>query len=618
MPDANAAAEVTLEAGRRVVRTSAVDVDPREPLLRHEVHVVEGRSPVRADEVLLSPALADRLHVRIGMTITPRRAPALTVVGLAREPFCLSCERIVAPQDSPLMRGAEGDPTAYLLDLPPGVPADAVWRPLAAHGVALTPRDVYLHPERYQPPDGGLTSVATLRAAALALVIAGLGLLEVVLLAGTAFAVGARRQTRELGLVAAGGGSTRHIRRIVLAQGVVLGAVGAAAGVGLGAALAVAAAPLWERLVDAELTGWAFGPWEIAGAALIGVLSGLAAAVVPAIGAGRMRPVDALAERFRTSRRARRRSLWVGAALLVAGVVCGLAGDRLIADDFAEYTRRLALLPETGQYVSQPAPTRAVALIVGGATLLVAGIVILAPALVGRLASVGGRLPVAARLAVRDAARHRHRTGPATSAIAVAVAGSVVLAFTVAGREPGPRGAERARAAGARARGRPGRRRHGRGPGRRGGGRGRAPRRPCPRAAPADAAARQGRDPSSGHPAGAAARDVPGPVGSSCDNGCLSGPLAMAGDDVVDRLVADGALDADARRALAAGRIVMFDSSFVRRDGTVGVELAGTAPVRVPAHSPTASAPTAACRRASCRPRSLAPGTGRPVRAASW
>ena len=34
---------------------------------------------------------------------------------------------------------------------------------------------------------------------------------------------------------------------------------------------------------------------------------------------------------------------------------------------------------------------------------------------------------------MRDAERHRHRTGPATSAIVVAVAGSVVLAFLLAG-----------------------------------------------------------------------------------------------------------------------------------------------------------------------------------------
>ena len=90
-------------------------------------------------------------------------------------------------------------------------------------------------------------------------------------------------------------------------------------------------------------------------------------------------------------------------------------------------------MQETGVYVTEPTSAGPLALIVGGATLLVAGLVFLAPALIGRLAGLGARLPLSARLAVRDAARHRHRTGPATSAIAVAVAGSVVLAFLLAG-----------------------------------------------------------------------------------------------------------------------------------------------------------------------------------------
>ena len=67
--------------------------------------------------------------------------------------------------------------------------------------------------------------------------IAGFGLLEVVLLAGTAFAVGARRQVRTLGLVAASGGDAKQVRNIVLAQGVVLGALGGIAGVALGIAV---------------------------------------------------------------------------------------------------------------------------------------------------------------------------------------------------------------------------------------------------------------------------------------------------------------------------------------------------------------------------------------------
>ncbi len=54
----------------------------------------------------------------------------------------------------------------------------------------------------------------------------------------------------------------------------------------------------------------------------------------------------------------------------------------------------------------------------------------------GELVAIMGpaaRMPLSLRLAMRDAARHRHRTGPATRAIAVAVSGSVVLAFLFVG-----------------------------------------------------------------------------------------------------------------------------------------------------------------------------------------
>ena len=138
------------------------------------------------------------------------------------------------------------------------------------------------------------------------------------------------------------------MRRIVLAQGLVLGVLGAVLGVAAGAALVVGARPLWEHFADGDITGWTFGPLEIAGAALIGLLSGLAAAVIPAIGAGRMRPVDALAERFRTTRWQRRRGVLLGGGLMAAGSLCGLAGDRLLAGDFAAYARALARVKETG------------------------------------------------------------------------------------------------------------------------------------------------------------------------------------------------------------------------------------------------------------------------------
>jgi putative ABC transport system permease protein len=566
---------ISMRAGDRGVRAQLVIADPREPLHRHEVGLEEGRVPVRPDEVMVSSGLADRLDAGIGSTIHPTDGPPLTITGFADSAFCLSCPQVVAlpgstaarlagDTDSINMPAAPEEPV-YLVDLPAGTSAEELWPALADRGVALTPREAYLHPEDYEGDMG--SGVQNLRDIAMAMLISGLGLLEVVLLAGAAFAVGARRQTRELGLVGATGGSARHVRRIVLAQGLVLGAAGAVLGVAFGFLVARAGQPLWERLEDGRILSWHFGPYEIAGAALIGVLSGLAAAVIPALGAGRMRPVDALAERFRTSRAARRRTAIAGVALLVAGVLVALAGDRMLADEFAAYTRQLDTAAEEGVFISQPSPGGPVAMIMGGALLLVAGLVVLAPAVIAALASPAARMPLSLRLAMRDTARHRHRTGPATSAIAVAVAGSVVLAFLVAGNlraeelrhipalpphvlsvdagETDARGMESAARQAALEL--PGSSTHVM----------REPLGPRPEGQPADTYLSQ---------------IYLRPREDGCMD-CLSGTAAIADSDALNAIVAGGELDARARAALADGQAIAFDRQHLWPGGKLVVDV---------------------------------------------
>ena len=113
----------------------------------------------------MTKPLADRLgmldgdDVVAGATVTlADGGPTAQVTGLVQAPFCLDCEEVVVSPDSTFGatvkpgRDFSGTPgSSYLVDLPAGVDAADLWKELARDdGIALTPRDVYLHPERYE------------------------------------------------------------------------------------------------------------------------------------------------------------------------------------------------------------------------------------------------------------------------------------------------------------------------------------------------------------------------------------------------------------------------------------------------------------------------------------
>ncbi|HWD79910.1 MAG TPA: FtsX-like permease family protein, partial [Kribbella sp.] len=289
---------------------------------------------------------------------------------------------------------------------------------LIDQGLYLLPRATIIDPP---PSPSGTTADDIGPYAAMALVI-GFGILEIVLLAGTAFAVGARRQTRELGLVLAAGGTPRDVRRIVATQGLFAGLVGVLGGLVLAGVAVFSAKPLWEAMTDAIFTAWQI-PWgTIAGIAVLGVGAGLAAAVVPAISAGRQAPMAALAGRFTvTAKAARIRIFAVG--LLGAGLACVFAGSAMIAAAL-----RSARHAPLGMQATAT-PTGPIALVLLGITATVAALVWMLPSLVAKAAGLARALPLSGRMALRDASRHRHRTGPATAAIMMAVAGTAAVAF---------------------------------------------------------------------------------------------------------------------------------------------------------------------------------------------
>ena len=155
--------------------------------------------------------------------------------------------------------------------------------------------------------------------------IVAMVLLEVVLLAGPAFAVGARKQQRSLALMAAAGGTPKQARRVVLGSAIVLGAVAAVVGVLAGIGLGWILIPVVQRF-SGQLARTVRGAVAAAGGvAAFGLLAAFLAAVVPARIASRQDVVAVLAGR-RGDRAPSLRSPLIGLVLLGVGVLVRSSG----------------------------------------------------------------------------------------------------------------------------------------------------------------------------------------------------------------------------------------------------------------------------------------------------
>ncbi|SCL30493.1 putative ABC transport system permease protein [Micromonospora nigra] len=375
-------------------------VDLTDPLARGLARVHAGRVPAGAGEIAANPAALRRLRVATGDTVTAGDGSRTwTVVGVVEFPDRLDPLVTLHPDGTVPGRAAE---VSWLVDLP-GPAGPEVFRRLNDGGVVMTARTP-APPRPGASADTWRTDGSNVTQLSSAVLVGGLGLLEVVLLVGPAFAVGVRRRRRDLALVAVAGGDSAHLRRVVLADGVVLGGVGAAAGVALGIVGAFAARPLVEEFVfESRFGGYRVWPQALAVIAAVAVLAGVLAALAPALTAARQDVVAGLAGR-RNPPRHRRRWLVVGVVLAAGGAAVAALG---------------------AVRTNQP-------VILTGLILGELGLVFATPTLVGLLARLGRFLPLAPRIALRDASRNRSSTAPAISAVMAAVAGSVALGVFLA------------------------------------------------------------------------------------------------------------------------------------------------------------------------------------------
>ena len=379
------------------VDAASVDLGPKATL-------TSGRWATAEGEVVATPYGLDRGMPRSGPVElrSSGRTITATVVGVASyfnswggQPDAVSAR--------PLDDDAVLD-WRYLLLRDTGVPYSEV-KQLNAYGLQVTsaealrnpPSAAELPPLMQQMENYADRDVRTM------VVVGGVMLLVVTtLLVAPAFAVSASRQRRTLALAASNGAETRQLRRKVLAQALLLGAVSAVVAAAL-AVLAVRVA-MWVLVARRPWTTFRFFEvpwWAVAAVIVMAVVSALVAALIPALRLKRLDIVGVMKGQNVSPRLNR-------VVPVVGAVFAGAGGVGLVA----------AVATKQGDYA-----------VAGLAVVLTVGALMLVPLVLvvaGRLAS---RLPVAARMATRDAARHRARSVPTVAAI---MAGAIALtAFSI-------------------------------------------------------------------------------------------------------------------------------------------------------------------------------------------
>jgi putative ABC transport system permease protein len=364
--------------------------DPEGPYGGPTLALVSGRYPAGPGEVAMTSRLAATFNLRIG-DVWPEAGRSLRVTGLVENPQNLLDDFALVPP------GQLSHPSQVT------VLFDAT--PLSVAAFSFPPGAVPVSP---QPP-GGLSP------AIIALAFAVVGLFFIGLVGVAGFTVLAQRRLRSLGILSSLGATDRNIRLVLVVNGAAVGVIGALAGVVIGLAAWIAYAPFFGKSAD-HLVVWTDLPWWlVATTAALAIVTAILAARQPARGVAGMPVVVTLSGRPEEPKQSQR-SPRPGFILLGLGIV---------------------LLAFSGGF-DAGSGTSADLDTLGGLLATIAGVVVLAPHAMARLEPVARRAPVAARIALRDLARYRSRSGAALAAASIAVFIAVLIVLLATGRYAEP------------------------------------------------------------------------------------------------------------------------------------------------------------------------------------
>ncbi|MCW5952027.1 MAG: hypothetical protein KIT69_07195 [Propionibacteriaceae bacterium] len=380
-------ATASVESSGEIIEVLGIDQETA--AVTGMARLTSGRFPEAADEVLVTPAWTSRglpASGRFTVAGDDEVAETRRIVGTAEVRF----DTVIGLVGVPDLRAP--DRSFLLTGDAPVTWADAIR--FAQYGFETTSRGIAA-----DPPDDLRHLSGELRVAYGGIIGSG-ALLEVTLVVGPAFAIGAARQRRSLALAAANGAGVRQLRRLALGQALLLGSTASTAGTLLGVGVGVAAWPLLSS-DPTNLHGPLEVPPFVAAVLVLGMLTAVVAALVPTRGLGRLDLVAALRGSARSLPPLRRARYW-GLVLLVLGLAGTWAGAGL--DTLS------------GQF--------SFAVWFGALVVTVAGVLLTLPSVLHVAGRLTGSASVVLRMSLRDLGRQR---GRATATVAAILGGTVLL-----------------------------------------------------------------------------------------------------------------------------------------------------------------------------------------------
>lgn len=373
------------------------------------VELRAGRAPERAEDVVVDSGTAQRRGLRVGERVrlaTRRGVVEARVVGIAeqRASALISAAPVLAmtPTRAAELVGVPGWVSVVNVRADRDVDMGALQRELARVGgpdVSVISSEALVSAAQADVTEQLDTFVGLL------LGFAAVTLFVSAFLIWNTFTIVVAQRTRELALLRAVGASRRQVATSVVGEGVVVGVVATAVGLGVGVLLGIGMQRLIAALgVSIPLDDVVFQTRT----AVLGTIVGLGVTVVSVTGPARratsVPPVAAIAAIDATPGRADLGRPLLGTVLLVVGVVVGV---RALVDSTEPVDARV----------------RTVAIGALGVFLGVAALArFLAGPVVGTLAAPLRRLGVSGRVAARNAVRNPRRTASTASALMIGLA----------------------------------------------------------------------------------------------------------------------------------------------------------------------------------------------------